>query len=161
MKKIINCFDKIFHLLTAGSFFLVSLCVLIQIITRYTPGISAPWTDEMTRFFFLYTIMFGAPIAIKHKEYASIDILTTSLKPKIQRILNIFNALIINVVAFFGTLQALILFKTGLKTVSVSLRIPMWTFYVVPIGIFAFIFIYTIAEIVTEFLYVNDVEKEM
>ena len=49
MKKITDILDKIFHYLTALSFGLVSICVLVQVITRYTPGISAPWTDEMTR----------------------------------------------------------------------------------------------------------------
>ena len=42
MKKITDILDKIFHYLTALSFGLVSICVLVQVITRYTPGISAP-----------------------------------------------------------------------------------------------------------------------
>ena len=46
MKKIDMFFDKIFHYLTAISFGLVSICTLIQVIARYTPSFSAPWTDE-------------------------------------------------------------------------------------------------------------------
>ena len=127
MKKITDILDKIFHYLTALSFGLVSICVLVQVITRYTPGISAPWTDEMTRLFFMYTIMFGAPMAISILDY-----------------------ILICIVGVVGTRQAFIFWKTGLRTVSTSLRINMGVFYLVPVGIFALTSIYCAAGIISE-----------
>lgn len=102
MKKITDILDKIFHYLTALSFGLVSICVLVQVITRYTPGISAPWTDEMTRLFFMYTIMFGAPMAIKYKEYAVIDIVTNSIHGKPRHIISILDYILICIVGGCG-----------------------------------------------------------
>ena len=53
MKKFTEIIDWCFHVLSAVCFGLVSFCVLVQVTTRYTPGISAPWTDELTRLFFM------------------------------------------------------------------------------------------------------------
>ena len=97
MKKITDMLDKIFHYLTALSFGLVSICVLVQVITRYTPGISAPWTDEMTRLFFMYTIMFGAPMAIKYSEYAVIDIVTNNMHGPFRHIINILDIFLFHI----------------------------------------------------------------
>lgn len=150
MKKSIDLFDKFFHYLTAISFALVSICVLIQVITRYTPGISAPWTDEMTRLFFLYTIMFGAPMAIKYSEYAVIDILTGSLKKNYAIIAQIFSYLIIAVVCAVGSWQALRFWSKGLRSLSTSLQINMGFFYFIPVGIFALTLMYSLLGIVME-----------
>lgn len=150
MKKITNIFDKIFHYLTAISFGLVSICVLVQVITRYTPGISAPWTDEMTRLFFMYTVMFGAPMAIKYNEYAVIDIVTNNMHGKLRNIISILDYIFISIVGVVGTRQAFIFWKTGLRTVSTSLRINMGIFYLVPVGIFALTSIYCISGIIME-----------
>ena len=150
MKKITDILDKIFHYLTALSFGLVSICVLVQVITRYTPGISAPWTDEMTRLFFMYTIMFGAPMAIKYKEYAVIDIVTNSIHGKPRHIISILDYILICIVGVVGTRQGFIFWKTGLRTVSTSLRINMGVFYLVPVGIFALTSIYCAAGIISE-----------
>lgn len=150
MKKITNIFDKIFHYLTAISFGLVSICVLVQVITRYTPGISAPWTDEMTRLFFMYTVMFGAPMAIKYNEYAVIDIVTNNMHGKLRNIISILDYIFISIVGVVGTRQAFIFWKTGLRTVSTSLRINMGIFYLVPVGIFVLTSIYCISGIIME-----------
>ena len=152
MKKITDILDKIFHYLTALSFGLVSICVLVQVITRYTPGISAPWTDEMTRLFFMYTIMFGAPMAIKYSEYAVIDIVTNNMHGPFRHIINILDYVFICVVGVAGTKQAHIFWKTGLRTVSTSLRINMGIFYLVPVGIFALTSVYCVAGIIREIL---------
>ena len=122
MKKITDILDKIFHYLTALSFGLVSICVLVQVITRYTPGISAPWTDEMTRLFFMYTIMFGAPMAIKYKEYAVIDIVTNSIHGKPRHIISILDYILICIVGVVGTRQAFIFWKTGSPSFMITTR---------------------------------------
>ena len=85
----------------------------------------------------MYTIMFGAPMAIKYSEYAVIDIVTNNMHGPFRHIINILDYVFICVVGVAGTKQAHIFWKTGLRTVSTSLRINMGIFYLVPVGIFA------------------------
>ncbi|MEM5767212.1 MAG: TRAP transporter small permease [Bacillota bacterium] len=150
MKKIAKALDKTFSYLTAASFVLVGVCVLIQIVTRYTPGISAPWTDETTRLLFMYTMMAGAPMAIKYREYAVIDMLLSNLNGKVRHAMLIFEHLVISAVGVVGAWQAYIFFTKGLKTLSTSLQINMGFFYVVPVGIFALTTLYSLALMVEE-----------
>lgn len=159
MKKIDMLFDKIFHYLTAISFGAVSVCALVQVVTRYTPGISAPWTDEMTRLFFMYTIMFGAPMAIKYSEYAVIDVITSNIHGIPSHALQIVIHLLIAGFCVVGTKQALLLYKTGLRTVSASLQLPMNIFYAAPVGIFMLTAIYCIVKAVQEGIKIGKGEK--
>lgn len=106
----------------------------------------------MTRLFFMYTIMFGAPMAIKYNEYAVIDIVTNNMRGKLKHIISILDYIFISIVGVVGTRQAFIFWKTGLRTVSTSLRINMGIFYLVPVGIFALTSIYCMAGIISEVL---------
>ncbi|MDD3368878.1 MAG: TRAP transporter small permease subunit [Lachnospiraceae bacterium] len=152
MKKIDFILDKIFHYLTALSFGLVSVCVLAQIVARYIPSISAPWTDEMTRLFFMYTIMFGSPMAIKYSEYAVIDIITSRFKGKTASVINVLVYLITCILCVVGFRQSYTLFQTGFKLKSSSLQISMIYFYIVPVCIFGFTFIYSARKIIEEII---------
>lgn len=159
MNKIDMLFDKIFHCLTAVSFGAVSVCALVQVVTRYTPGISAPWTDEMTRLFFMYTVMFGAPMAIKYSEYAVIDVITANIHGFLHHALQIVIHLLIAVFCIVGTKQALLLYKTGLRTVSASLQLPMNIFYAAPVGIFLLTAVYCVIRAVQEIIKIGKGEK--
>lgn len=159
MKKIDMFFDKIFHYLTAISFGLVSICTLIQVIARYTPSFSAPWTDEMTRLFFMYTIMFGSPMAIKYAEYAVIDVITSRIHGGSSSLLHILIHGLIALFCFVGVKQALVLYKTGFRTISASLQISMSIFYAVPVGIFSLTAIYCVVKILQEIMNLGKGEK--
>lgn len=138
MEKLISVIDKIVRALLAILFGIVSFCVLVQIIARYTPPevLTAPWTDEMTRLFFLYTVMLGAPWAILYHSYASIDVIAGRLKGRTRVLLDIFVDLVIIVVAVVGIPQANLYFGVGQVSKSTSLQINLGLFYVVPLVIF-------------------------
>lgn len=159
MKIVDKLFDKIFHCLTAISFGLVSICTLVQVVARYTPGFSAPWTDELTRLFFMYTVMFGSPMAIKYAEYAVIDVITGRIHGLPGRLLHIVIHALIAVFCGVGARQAMVLFRTGSRAVSTSLRISMTVFYIVPVGIFVLTLIYCVVKIVQEMISIGKGEK--
>ena len=148
LKETIDKMDKVFHILSAITFICVGFCVMTQVITRYTPGISASWTDELTRLFFLYSVMLGAPMAIKYNEYAVIDIVTSNVKGKVRKVLDFFINLVVAIIAGVGMVQAKIFFQSGLRSVSTSLLINMGLFYVVPLLIFALSLAYCLIKII-------------
>lgn len=137
MEKLINVLDRTIRAAIALLFGAVAVCVLIQIIARYTPpSISAPWTDEMTRLFFLYTVMLSAPWAILYHQYASIDIIAHSFKGKLKVASDILVDVIIVIVAAIGIPQASMYYKVGTVSKSTSLQLNLGLFYVVPMVIF-------------------------
>lgn len=106
MKKVLDVLDRLFHYLAAIGFGCVTVCVLVQILARYIPGVTAPWTDEMTRLFFQYTIMIACPMAIKYHEYASIDVIAAQTHGTGRHILNLVSDAAILIVCLFGIPQA-------------------------------------------------------
>lgn len=158
MRNTLKSIDNMFHYLAFVSFVIVSILVSIQILARYIPGFSAPWTDELTRLFFLYTMMVSSPMAIRHNEYAAIDVISANLKGRSQHILQIITYIIVGIVSFIASQQALFFFKIGIRSVSTSLKINMGIFHFTVLGLFALTFIYCILGILNE---VYEMKKEI
>lgn len=65
-------------LLLAG----IVLLVLVQIFQRYLP-VSAPWTEEMSRYLFVYLTFLGSALLIKEKGHIVVDLLVDRLPRRI------------------------------------------------------------------------------
>ncbi|TQR18259.1 TRAP transporter small permease [Psychrobacillus soli] len=81
MGKII---ERILGLLTVLSFAGVIITVTIQIMSRYLPY-TAIWTEELTRYFFLYAICFGAPLALLRNEFINVDLILNRMSNAFRR----------------------------------------------------------------------------
>lgn len=79
-----------------------------------------------------------------------IDVVTGRIQGTPSRILHILIHALIAVFCGTGAKQALVLFQTGTRTVSASLRISMTVFYLVPIGIFVLTLVYCVADMIRE-----------
>lgn len=91
---------RILSILTVLCFAGVILIVCMQIASRYLP-FSYVWTEELTRYLFLYGICFGAPLALIQNEYINVDIIIGRLSEKVQRYFDIginFSILILSVI---------------------------------------------------------------
>lgn len=72
IKSLFRILDKILSVLTIVFFTALILIVLLQITTRFTP-LSFVWTEELTRYLFLYSIASAAGLAVVRNEYMGID----------------------------------------------------------------------------------------
>lgn len=67
--------------------------VTLQVISRYTALIpSWIWTEELSRFLFIWMIMLGAMIAIREGTHFVVDVLPP-LPPRANALLNLVSAL--------------------------------------------------------------------
>lgn len=81
MGKII---ERILGLLTVLTFSGVIITVTIQILSRYLPY-TAIWTEELTRYFFIYAICFGAPLALLRNEFINVDLILNKMSNAFRR----------------------------------------------------------------------------
>lgn len=72
LKSFSRILEKTLSILAIISFTLLVIVVLLQILTRFLPY-SFVWTEESTRYLFLYTIAFAAGLGVLRNEYISID----------------------------------------------------------------------------------------
>jgi TRAP-type C4-dicarboxylate transport system permease small subunit len=90
---------------TILTFAALIIVVVIQIVSRYLPY-SFVWTEELSRFLFLYAVSFGAPLALKDKEFINVDLLLNYLPNRVREIyegiIYLLVVLLSGVVTFWG-----------------------------------------------------------
>lgn len=82
--KIRKWLDMILSILTVTGFAGVIIVVTIQIMSRYLPY-TAIWTEELTRYLFIYAICFGAPLALLRGEFINVDMIFTKMTDNFRR----------------------------------------------------------------------------
>jgi TRAP-type C4-dicarboxylate transport system permease small subunit len=142
IKKIFSAIGKAIDLiqkllLLSISLFLAAMCLIIfvQVIMRYVMGQSLAWSEELTRYMFVWIIFLGINLGIKDNAQLKIDILDMALSGKKKKMLNIVQHAISLAVIAYCIGSSMILIKNGLRSVSPTLRAPMWIVYVAfPVG---------------------------
>ena len=68
------------------SIFLALMCVVVlQIVARSVLAISIPWTEELTRFLFIWLTYIGAAVAARKGSNIVIDMLIQKIPNKIRK----------------------------------------------------------------------------
>jgi len=65
------------------------LTVLLQIVCRFTPFNTPPWTEEASRIFFIYAMSFAAGLAMKNEFYVHLDMFYNRFPERIKKVLNL------------------------------------------------------------------------
>ena len=100
--------------------------VILQIVTRrFFTDIAPPWTEEISRFFFIYTISFGAGLAQREGYFVSMDYFYRKFNPTIRRIIDFIISLVSIILFLVMTIFSIHFIVLGLEETSPSLGIPM------------------------------------
>ncbi len=142
----VKIMSRVLKLLTILSFSALIVVVLMQVIGRYTPA-TFVWTEELSRFLFIFSIAFAAPVAMEKREYVRVDLLISILPEKIRKyydaliylVLGIFSASMINYAYQFSL--------AGQNQSSATLTVKMFYIYSSMTIIFIFLALYSFLNI--------------
>lgn len=131
-KKIKGVYGKVQKVLLAliGIAMAIMMSVImLQTLTRYVIFYSLPWSEELSRYLFIFVIMVGLSVAIKEDMLISIDLIDRMLPGKsgkwldaVRRALALFVSIVI--VIFCSRM-----FTIGKIQKSPAMGIPMITMY--------------------------------
>lgn len=121
MSKLI---ERILSFLTIISFTGVIIAVVIQIMSRYLPY-TAVWTEELTRYFFIYTICFGAPVGLLKKEYINVDVIVSRFPLGFRKYYEIFVYLLIFLLSLVIIKEGILFTEIGARQMSATMPFPM------------------------------------
>ena len=103
MKEIFTVMKKVMTKLLAGIatilLSVMTLLVLYQVFTRYVLDSPAAFTEELVRYFLIWTGYIGAAYAFITREHMCLVLVRDNLKPQQRRILMIFLDVLILVFA--------------------------------------------------------------
>ena len=111
MRKITAAYHQLLTWLMVATVAILIIPVTLQIISRYTALIpSYIWTEELSRFLFIWMVMLGAMIGIREGTHFEVDV-WPELAPRANALLRIVSQ-------FFVLIFALVFVYWGIKFVQ-------------------------------------------
>ena len=106
-----------------------------QVLYRFIPNLSIPWTLELITFLFGASIWFGISIAIKEDAHVGITVLVDLLPPRAKRAVLIVHHIMFGIflifLGWFGTSALLYYLQKGIRTPAMQVsyfmvRLPLF-----------------------------------
>ena len=138
--KLIYGYDKLEEYLLCGSLVCTTLIVFAQVIMRKVFNDSLTWSEELTRYIFIWQIWLGVSIAQRDKQHIKVELLKSLVKnEKGISVVDICATLVLIAFNVFlvinGSELVNQMYTRG--NVSGAMRLPMWIVYsVLPISSF-------------------------
>ena len=95
---------------------LIAVCVvvLLQVLMRYLFAYPNPWSEEVSRFCFIWLSLLGASLAVEHRAHFGFDQVTKALAPRAKRVVERFAGAVV-------LLFSLLLIGTGIALMDLTL----------------------------------------
>ena len=105
----------------------VAVVVLLQVLMRYLFAEPNPWSEEVSRFAFIWVSLLGASLAVEHRAHFGFDQVTKKLTPQTRRAVERFAGAV--VLAFslllIGTGIALMDLTAGERSAALNLPVAL------------------------------------
>ena len=125
MKKIIDWYHRGLTLLMVATVAILIVPVTLQIISRYTALIpSYIWTEELSRFLFIWMVMLGAMIGIREGTHFEVDV-WPDLAPRPTALLRIISNALVLVFALVFVWWGIEFVRFGWNQLSELAELPM------------------------------------
>ena len=122
MKKVIEQILKLGTLTNTAGFVAATL---VQIYARTFLESAPSWTEEASRFFFVFAMSFAAGLAMKGNYYVYLDLFYTKMSERQKRLVDKFVSVSVMVLFVIMGIYAIQYMMLGMAERSPSLGLPM------------------------------------
>ena len=130
MRKIIDKYHTLLIWLMVANVAILLIPVTMQIIARFTALIPAYiWTEEASRFLFIWMVMLGAMIGIREGTHFEVDV-WPDLGPRAAALLKIVSGLLVLVFALVFVWWGIAFTQFGWNQTSEIADLPMWMIFI-------------------------------
>ena len=130
LRKFTHWYSRVLSWLLAISVAILVVPVSLQIFSRYTALIPTfIWTEEMARFFFVWTIMIGAMVGIREGSHFEVDI-WPRLAPRPQAALALVSSTFVLLFALAFLWWGIEFTRFALNRISELAELPLWMIHV-------------------------------
>lgn len=130
MKAFLDLWHRILTWLMAASVAILLVPVCLQIFSRYTELIPRYiWTEEMSRFLFIWMVMLGAMIGLRERLHFDVDLwpqLPARADAVLRIIANVFVLVFTGIMIYWGIEFT----RFGWKQTSELADLPMWMIFI-------------------------------
>lgn len=127
----VRALDQLLRGLLALLLGTLTVCVFLQVLVRFVFKHPLPWTEEVARLAFVYSIFVGATLAVRGRDHISVDFILVILPPGLRRAVRLAGTVLVAVFLGAMTWQGILFVQaTGVQMTPV-LQIPFRYLYVV------------------------------
>lgn len=110
---------------------ILTASVFLQVMLRFVFKFPLPWTEEVSRIAFVYSIFIGATIAVREKTHLNIDVILVLLPKGMARAIAVLGSLLVGIFIGFMTWEGVLLVRaTGVQMTPV-MQIPFRYLYLI------------------------------
>lgn len=130
MKKFLDVWHKVLTWVMAAAVAVLIIPVSIQIFSRFTELIPAYiWTEELSRFCFIWMVMIGAMIGLRERLHFDVDV-WPALTPRRDALLRLISNLFVLVYTGVMIWWGIEFTKFGWNQTSELAELPMWLIFI-------------------------------
>lgn len=108
---------------------------LAQVIFRYLVGAPLPWSEELSRYCFVWIVFLGTAVGLSRGVHLGVDIFVNMIPVKLQRILNVIVYLMIAGFACLMIYASIPVLQLNTMQRSPALGIQMsWVYLAIPVS---------------------------
>jgi TRAP-type transport system small permease protein len=135
VRRVLELYHRLLTWLMVGTVAILIVPVTLQIISRYTALIpSWIWTEEASRFLFIWMVMLGAMIGIREHSHFEVDV-WPDLSPRANALLRIVSHAFVLLFALVFIWWGIEFVRFGWDQLSELAELPMpWIFLAWPIA---------------------------
>ena len=123
--------------ISSVSLFCMAGITITQVFNRYILGSSLPWSEELARYLFIWSVFVGCSYATqldRHLEVTIIRNLFKKLARPITIIVNILTIIFCLFATFIGIKLIILLMDTGQRTPALEIS-AVWVYLSMPLGL--------------------------
>jgi len=125
VRRFIELYHRLLTWLMVATVAVLIVPVTLQIVARYTALIpSWIWTEELSRFLFIWMVMLGAMIGIREGTHFEVDV-WPELKPRANALLRIVSHVFVLVLALVFVWWGIEFVRFGWNQLSELAELPM------------------------------------
>ncbi len=123
--------DQVLKVVLTALVAVLTVSVFLQVLLRFVFKYPLPWTEEVSRIAFVYTIFVGATIAVRQKTHLNVDFLLVALPQALARALTLIGTLLVAVFLAFVTWEGIEFVRlTGVQVTPV-MQLPFRHLYLI------------------------------
>jgi len=126
LNKIVNRTVDIGLAISVAVVFVVTF---LQVISRFVFRLPIPWSTDVIRLAFVYTVFLGAAIGMREKGHLNVDVIFNALPEKIRKITGIGINILLLLFLLFVFILGMQFAQSGLSQGAPYIKMSMATYY--------------------------------
>ncbi len=128
---LLNALDRLLKYFLTFLVGLLTVSVFLQVLIRFVFKYPLPWTEEVSRIAFVYSIFIGATIAVRQKAHLNVDFVLVVLPRGIARAVKLIGTVLVGIFLAYMTWQGIAFVgATGVQVTPV-MQVPFRYLYLI------------------------------